>query len=71
MSGSELAIILPFAGSELSPEEIAKLSDGGAALRGKPANRWQQAQTANPDKRRRSREPATPFGPTRTGGVAL
>jgi len=45
MSGSELAIILPFARSELSPEEIATLSDGGAALRGKFANSWQQAQT--------------------------
>ena len=45
MSGSELAIFLPFARSELSPEEIAKLSDGGAALRGKFANSWQQAQT--------------------------
>ena len=45
MSGSELAIVLPFARSELSPEEIATLSDGGAALRGKFANSWQQAQT--------------------------
>jgi hypothetical protein len=45
MSGSELAIILRFARSELSPEEIAKLSDGGAALRIKFVNSWQQALT--------------------------
>lgn len=45
MSGNELEVILRFARSELSTEEIAKLTDGGAALRGKFANSWQQAQT--------------------------
>ena len=45
MSGSGLDVILRLARSELSAEEIAKLSDGGAALRGKFANRWQQALT--------------------------
>ena len=44
MSGSELDIILRIARSELSPEEIAKFSDGGVALRGKFVNSWQQAQ---------------------------
>ena len=43
--GSELAVILRFARKELSTEEIAKLPDGGAALRGKFVDSWQQAQT--------------------------
>jgi hypothetical protein len=45
MSGNELDVILRFARSELSTEEIAKLPDGGAGLRGKFANTWQQPQT--------------------------
>jgi len=45
MSRNELDVILRFARSELSTEEIAKLPDGGTALRGKFANSWQQAQT--------------------------
>ena len=45
MSGNELDVILRFARSELETEEIAKLPHGGAALRGKFANSWQQAQT--------------------------
>jgi hypothetical protein len=45
LSGDELDVILRFARSALSSEEIAKLPDGGAALRGKFANSWQQAQT--------------------------
>ena len=45
MSGNELDLILRFARSELSAEEIAKLPDGGTALRGKFADSWQQAQT--------------------------
>jgi len=45
MSGNELGVILRFARSQLSAEEIAKLTDGGATLRGKFANSWQQAQT--------------------------
>src|SRR5215472_19245100 len=45
ISGNDLDVILRFARSELSPEEIAKLPDGGTALRGKFANSWQQAQT--------------------------
>lgn len=45
MSGNELDVILRFARSQLSAEEIAKLTDGGAAVRGKFANSWQQAQT--------------------------
>lgn len=43
--GSELDVILRFARKELSTEEIAKLPDGGAALRAKFIDTWQQAQT--------------------------
>jgi hypothetical protein len=42
---NELDVILRFARDQLSPEEIAKLPDGGAALRGKFVDSWQQAQT--------------------------
>jgi len=45
MSRNELDVILRFARSELSTEEIAKLPDGVTALRGKFANSWRQAQT--------------------------
>jgi hypothetical protein len=45
MSGNELDVIVRFARSELSTEDIAKLPDSGAALRGKFANSWLQAQT--------------------------
>jgi hypothetical protein len=45
MSGNELDVILRFARSELTTEEIAKLPDSGATLRGKFTNSWQQAQT--------------------------
>jgi len=43
--GDELAMILRFARKELSTEEIARLPDGGAAMRGKFVDTWQQAQT--------------------------
>jgi hypothetical protein len=42
---NELDMILRFARDQLSPQEIAKLPDGGAALRGKFVDSWQQAQT--------------------------
>jgi hypothetical protein len=41
----EMEVILRFARNQLSPEEAAKLPDGGAALRGKFADGWKQAQT--------------------------
>jgi len=47
--GSELDVILRFARKELSAEEIAKLPDGGAALRGKFVDSWQQAQCTAED----------------------
>jgi len=47
--GCELDEILRFARKELSAEEIAKLPDGGAALRGKFVDSWQQAQCTAED----------------------
>jgi hypothetical protein len=41
----ELDVILRFARNQLSPEEVAKLPDGGASLRGKFVAGWRQAQT--------------------------
>ena len=41
----EIDVILRFARNQLSPEEIAKLPDGGASLRGKFVDGWRQAQT--------------------------
>lgn len=41
---NELDVILRFARDELSPQEVAKLPDGGAALRGKFIDSWQKAQ---------------------------
>jgi hypothetical protein len=42
--GSEMDMILRFARNQLSQDEVAKLPDGGAALRGKFADGWKQAQ---------------------------
>jgi hypothetical protein len=41
----EMDVVLRFARNQLSPEEIAKLPDGGAVLRGKFIDGWRQAQT--------------------------
>jgi hypothetical protein len=45
MSGNEVDVIGCFARSQLSPEEIAKHPDGGAALHGKFANAWPHSHT--------------------------
>jgi hypothetical protein len=40
----EMDVILRFARNQLSQDEVAKLPDGGAALRGKFVDGWRQAQ---------------------------
>ena len=40
----ELDVILRFARNQLSADEVAKLPDGGASLRGKFVDGWRQAQ---------------------------
>ena len=40
----EMEVIVRFARNQLTAEEVAKLPDGGAALRGKFADGWRQAQ---------------------------
>lgn len=42
--GNEMDVILRFARNQLSQEELAKLPDGGASLRGKFVDGWKQAQ---------------------------
>ena len=41
----ELDMIVRFARNQLSAEEVAKLPDGGASLRGKSVDGWRQART--------------------------
>lgn len=41
----EMDLILRFARNQLSQDEVAKLPDGGASLRGKFVDGWRQAQT--------------------------
>ncbi len=41
---NEMDVILRFARNQLSQEEVAKLPDGGASLRGKFVDGWKQAQ---------------------------
>jgi hypothetical protein len=41
---NEIDIVVRFARNQLSPDEIAKLPDGGAVLRGKFVDGWRQAQ---------------------------
>jgi hypothetical protein len=41
----EMDVILRFARNQVSPEEITKLPDGGASLRGKFVAGWRQAQS--------------------------
>ena len=41
----EMDTIVRFARNQLSPAEVAKLPDDGAALRGKFVDGWRQAQT--------------------------
>ena len=43
--GGEMDLILRFARNQLSDAEIAKLPEGGAALRAKFVDTWRQAQT--------------------------
>ena len=43
--GSEMDVVLRLARNQLSKEEIAKLPDGGAAIRGKFVGGWTQAQS--------------------------
>ena len=43
--GSEMDIVLRLARNQLSQEEIAKLPDGGASIRGKFVGGWTQAQS--------------------------
>jgi hypothetical protein len=42
--GNEMDVILRFARNQLSQEELTKLPDGGASLRGKFVDGWKQAQ---------------------------
>ena len=42
---TEMDVILRFARNQLSPEEVAKLPDAGAGLRGKFVDGWRQART--------------------------
>jgi hypothetical protein len=44
LPGKEMDVILKFARNQLSQDEIAKLPDGGAALRSKFVDGWKQAQ---------------------------
>jgi hypothetical protein len=43
--GAEMDLVLRFARNQVSQDEIAKLPDGGATIRGKFAGGWTQAQS--------------------------